>query len=267
MNRQHRILVMSHAHPDFSLGGGEMAAYSLFKGYQDNPNVDAAWFLARADRGRGPTGALSLRRANEYLWEQGVADWHLMKAAHQDSLTTWFADLIRALKPTIVHTHHYAHLGLEYLRVIKQVDPTIRIYMTLHEFMAICRNNGQMVKTTGNRLCSSESLDECRQCFPAQTVEDFWLRKHYFQSTFKLVDGFVSPSEFLRQRYIQWGLKPEQIVVIENGHSDEPTLPPRSLREGKRATVSPFLARSTPTKASTCCSKLFMQCPSLSATR
>ena len=66
--------------------------------------------------------------------------------AIQNSLTTWFVDLIRALKPTVVHTHHYAHFGLEYLRVIKQTDPSIRIVMTLHEYMAICRNNGQMVK-------------------------------------------------------------------------------------------------------------------------
>ena len=47
-----RILVMSHAHPDFSLGGGEIAAYNLFKAYKDSPDVQDAWFLGRADRGR-----------------------------------------------------------------------------------------------------------------------------------------------------------------------------------------------------------------------
>src|SRR3546814_612407 len=136
-----------------------------------------------------------------------------MKAAHQESLTTWFADLIRALKPTIVHTHHYAHLGLEHLRIIKQVDPSIRIFMTLHEYMAICLNNGKMVKTGAFKLCSRESFDDCRQCFPQKTSEDFWLRKHYFQSHFKLVDRFFAPSEFLRQRYIQWGLAPHLIKI------------------------------------------------------
>lgn len=248
MSKKERILVMAHGHPDFSLGGGEMAAYNLYQGYRENPDVEDAWFLARADRGRGVTGAISLRRPNEYLWEQGVHDWHRMKAAHQHSLTTWFADLIRALKPTIVHTHHYAHMGLEYLRVIKQVDPNIRIFMTLHEYMAICRNNGQMVKTGGFKLCSSESYDECRQCFPQHTAEDFWLRKHYFQSHFKLVDGFISPSEFLRQRYIQWGLKPEQIIVIENGHSDEPPLPPRPIREGETRNRFAFFGQINPFK-------------------
>lgn len=229
-NEQQRILVMSHAHPDFSLGGGEIAAYNLFKAYRSDPNVEEAWFLGRADRNRGHTGAISLRRPNEYLWEQAVHDWHNMTAAHQESLTTWFADLIRALKPTIVHTHHYAHLGLEYLRVIKQVDPSIKIYMTLHEFMAICSNNGQMIKTGSFKLCNRESLDDCQRCFPQKTIEDFWLRKHRFQKYFALVDGFVSPSEFLRERYIQWGIAPDKIVVIENGQAPEEPLPPRAMQ-------------------------------------
>lgn len=248
MNTSQRILVMAHAHPDFSLGGGELAAYQLFKAYREQPEVEEAWFLGRADRGRGASGAITLRRPNEYLWEQAVHDWHLMKAAHQDSLTTWFADLIRGLKPTVVHTHHYAHLGLEYLRVIKQVDPSIRIVMTLHEYMAICSNNGQMVKTGSSKLCSRESFDECSKCFPSKTPEDFWLRKQYFQRHFEFVDQFIAPSEFLRQRYIDWGLNPEQIVVIENGQSDEAPLPPRPLKEGETRNRFAFFGQINPFK-------------------
>ena len=39
MNGRERILVMAHAHPDFSLGGGEIAAYNLFKAYRQHPDV------------------------------------------------------------------------------------------------------------------------------------------------------------------------------------------------------------------------------------
>lgn len=185
-----RILVISHGHPDFSLGGAEIAAYNLYKAYKERDDVDESWFLARADRGRGPSGQIRKRRENEYLWEQSVHDWHNMKAVNQDSLTTWFEDLIRALKPTLVNMHHYAHMGLEFIQVIKRVDPSIKIFFTLHEYMAICKHNGQMVKTgEGHKLCSSESFDECRQCFPENTAEDFWLRKHYFKRHFDLIDG------------------------------------------------------------------------------
>lgn len=245
---KHRILTMAHAHPDFSLGGGEIAAYNLYKAYKANPDVEASWFLGRADRGRGATGQISLRRPDEYLWEQGVANWHTMTAAHQESVTTWFADLLRALKPTVVHTHHYAHLGLEYLRVVKEVDPSIKLVMTLHEYMAICQNSGQMIKAGSFKLCSRSSPDECRSCFPSHTVEDFWLRKHRFMGFFDLVDQFVSPSEFLKQRYVDWGLPAEKIAVIENGQSDEPSLPPRPLAAGDTRNRFGFFGQINPFK-------------------
>lgn len=225
-----RILVMAHAHPDFSLGGGEIAAYNMFKAYRHEDQVEDAWFLGRVDRGRGATGIIGKRRDHEYIWEQSVADW-TMKSVNRDAVYTWFADLVRALRPTIVHAHHYVHLGFDFLRVIKQIDPTIRIYLTLHEYIAICANNGQMIKTDG-RLCTRESIDECRLCFPHRSNEDFWLRKHFFKSHFDLVDGFVSPSEFLRGRYVEWGIPEKKIVVIENGQADEGTIPPRPLPEG-----------------------------------
>lgn len=244
---KHRILVMAHGHPDFSLGGGEIAAYNLYKAYRQHPGVEDAWFLARADRGQGAIGKISLRRPNEYLWEQ-ASEWHTMKASHQESLTTWLADLIRALKPTAVHVHHYLNFGLEFLRVIKQIDPSIRILMTLHEFLAICYHNGQMIKTGNFRLCSREAPDDCHRCFPHVSPEDFWLRKHYFMSHFKFVDQFVAPSEFLRQRYIDWGLAPERIVVIENGQSDEPPLPPRPLAEGETRNRFGFFGQISPYK-------------------
>lgn len=247
MQHKERILVMAHAHPDFSLGGGEIAAYNLFKGYQRMEAVEEAWFLGRADRGRGVTGAIGMRRANEYVWEQGIGDWHLMKAQHRESLTTWFADLVRALRPTIVHAHHYMHLGLEFLQVIKQVDPTIRIYMTLHEYMAICRNNGQMIKTDG-RLCSRATPDECRQCFPQYRAEDFWLREHYFKRYFDLVNRFISPSEFLRERYVAWGIDPGRITVIENGQHALAHLPPRPLGADETRNRLGFFGQITPYK-------------------
>ena len=215
-----RILVTAHAHPDFSLGGGEIAAYNLFKAYRENKNIEEAWFLGRADRGNGANGTISLRRENEYLWEQGIQDWFKFKASHQESLT-------------VVHSHHFMHLGLEHFRIIKQVDPTIKLLMTLHEYQAICAHSGQMVKTGAFRLCSRESFDECRNCFPERTAQDFWLRKHFIKSHFDLVDHFISPSEFLRQRYIDWGVSPDRITVIENGQATEEPLPPRALAEGE----------------------------------
>lgn len=244
----HRILVISHSHPDFHLGGGELAAYNLFKAYGADPSVEQSWFLARHDRGKGATGAISLRRTNEYLWEQTIGDWFRLKVAHAQSLHRNFADLIRKLRPTVVHAHHYVHLGLEYLQIIKQIDPSIRIVTTLHEYLAICFNQGQMIKPGTNRLCFRETPDECNRCFPDHSIEDFWLRKHRIQSLFGLVDQFVSPSDFLRQRYVDWGIAPERIVTIENGQASHDMLPPRPLAEGETRNRFAFFGQINPYK-------------------
>lgn len=243
-----RILVLAHGHPDFSKGGGEIAAYNIFKAYLDQPDVEDAWFLARADLNRGATGRLNKRRDREYLWEQATLDVYNLRAANRFETLGYFAELLRALRPTIIHAHHYLHLGLDFLRVVKQVDPTIRIVLTLHEYMAICMQNGQMVKRDSLKLCYSSDYQDCSNCFPERTPEDFWLRKHRFMNFFNLVDQFVAPSDFLRQRYIDWGLAPDRIVVIENGQSACEPLPSRALQGGETRNRFGFFGQVTPFK-------------------
>ncbi|WP_167400639.1 glycosyltransferase [Salinicola salarius] len=228
-NHSPRVLVMAHGHPDFSLGGGELAAYNIFKALRDDESIEQAWFIARHDSGNGPTGALTLRRKNEYLWQQSLGDSFLLKAANSYAVWNDFRQLIRVLKPTVVNLHHYFHLGIELLRIIKEEDPSIRVVLTLHEYMAICHQQGQMVKRGSNKLCFRSSLEDCHRCFPEFSKEQFWLRRSFIGHHFDYVDHFVSPSNFLKQRYVEWGVPEEKISVIENGQSPESKLAPRTL--------------------------------------
>lgn len=227
----HRILTIAHGHPDFSKGGGEIAAYNLHRAYLGRTDVEDAFFLGRADRGRGPSGRIVRRRENEFLWEQATHDIFQMKAANQFELHGYFKEFIKSIRPTVVHMHHYVHMGLEIIRMIKQADPSIRIVLTLHEYFAICANEGQMIKRHTNALCYASGYDDCSRCLGDKTPEDIWMRKHRFMNYFNLVDAFVAPSEFLRQRYIDWGLDPDMITVIENGQQTLDPLPPRPLPE------------------------------------
>ena len=233
MFKGHRILVTAHGHPDFSIGGGEVAAYNLYNTYKTDLSVSSAWFLARSNGTASPSGSIIEHRDDEFLWDQSISDWHQLKATNRNSVTTSFVRFMQAIQPTIVHAHHYAHLGLEYLRIIKRLDPKIFIMMTLHEFMAICKHNGQMIKKNSMTLCEAEDYVDCHQCFPQQSAEDFWLRKHFILNHFNIVDQFIAPSNFLRDRYIGWGIAPNRITVIENGQADEAMIPPRILNPGE----------------------------------
>lgn len=101
-------------------------------------------------------------------------------------------------------------------------------------------NNGQMIKTNG-KLCYQYSPRECTLCFNHQTIESFFLRERYIKSFFALIDAFISPSHFLRDRYIAWGLSANKIHVIENGLPVEEKVPIRQLTEnGQRGRFAYF---------------------------
>jgi glycosyltransferase involved in cell wall biosynthesis len=246
--RPERVLVIAHGHPDFALGGGELAAWREFETLRAHPGVEAAWLLARAELGRGASGEITLRRDGEYLWEQGIRDWHLLRGANGAATATRFVEFVQSLAPTVVHVHHVVHLGLEMLRELRRALPAARIVMTLHEFIAICQNDGQMIRRGTQALCESASAHDCHRCFPAHSPEDFWLRRRFMLGHFDAVDAFVAPSRFLRERYVAWGLPPERIQVIENGQPDEPPAPPRPLRPGETRRRFGFFGQVNPYK-------------------
>ncbi|WP_029041485.1 glycosyltransferase [Cucumibacter marinus] len=236
MSQQLRIAVVAHGHPDFDVGGAEIAAYNLFTGYREQADVAEAVFLAGMRRpGQSATGLISARREHEFLWNREMHDWHLFRGLGRDEAGHRFRAWLELVNPDIVHAHHYAHLGIEMFELIRRTCPQTRIFLTLHEFQAICKNNGQMVKPGSGRLCSHESIEDCHRCYPDVSREDFWLRKNFIQRNFDWVDGFVAPSEFLRQRYIDWGIAPERITTIENGQIPVAPAPHREPgRDGLR---------------------------------
>lgn len=212
-----KVLVIAHGHPDFSVGGAELAAYNLYKALDGHPSVKEITFLARTDHPSISPGAIGLKRRNEYLWRQDIGDWFRLRSSYPNSIYTTFREFLVGKQPDVVYVHHFANIGVEILRELRRSLPKAFIALTLHEYMAICQRNGQMVKNNTKRLCYRESIEDCNLCFPEHSVQDFWLRKHFLQKHFEAADMFISPSEFLRQRYIDWGIPSQYITVIENG--------------------------------------------------
>ena len=212
-----KAMVVAHAHPDFSVGGAEIAAYNLFRSLKARPGYGELIFLARSELASQAHGSIMLRRPGEYLWRQDIGDWFRLRTQNPMSIVGVFREFLRTERPEVVFLHHYVSIGVEVLREIKLTLPDCLLIVTLHEYIAICNRNGQMVKNKTKKLCYRETIEDCSNCFPERAPQDFWLRKHYIQKHFEYADAFVSPSAFLRQRYIDWGIPAEHITVIENG--------------------------------------------------
>ncbi|MBV8359923.1 MAG: glycosyltransferase family 4 protein [Deltaproteobacteria bacterium] len=212
-----RILIISHGHPDFNVGGGEIHAYAHWEELRRR-GIEAM-LLCRNSSSPGHGGTpFSARSADgrEVLFNLPPVNLFRHSQPHRYAVYKEFRDLLERFRPTIVHFQHFAHLGLELIREVRKYASEVPIVLTLHEFLAICHAQGQMLKTTG-LLCQKAAPLDCHMCFPDISPQDFFLRELFVKSFLALVDIFVCPSQFLCDRYIAWGLPPEKMVVLEYG--------------------------------------------------
>ncbi|TVQ85324.1 MAG: glycosyltransferase [Chromatiaceae bacterium] len=242
-----RVLIIAHAHPDFSHGGAEIAAYQLFEHLRKSAECDA-WFLACHQHPgfARPGAAFAIRSKDqrEILYDQST-DYFDFSASNLRFLAFDLPALLREIRPDVVHFHHYVNVGVETFRVVRNELPTARILLTLHEFLAICNRQGQMLKTNG-RLCERAHPQDCHLCMPERPPPDYFLRERYIKSLFSEVDHFISPSEFLKARYAAWGLAAERIFVIENGQPADVIAPRRD--SGSAIQVFGHFGQITPYK-------------------
>jgi glycosyltransferase involved in cell wall biosynthesis len=211
-----KILIIAHGHPDVHKGGAELAAYQLFQEYEaQGLNV---MFLARSEEPPHGGAAFSIRnKPNELLFHTRQDDDFMFSNIRTRYIWSELRDLLARFKPDVVHFHHFFLMGIETLLEVRKTLPDAKIVFTLHEYLAICHRNGLMVKNKTNALCSKASPRDCHGCFPEKSPADFFMREMYIKRAFSVVDTFISPSHFLKQRYKAWGLEESSIHVIENG--------------------------------------------------
>ncbi len=212
-----RVLITSHSHPRVQNGGSEVASHALFERLGACGDVEA-WYL-------GCTRGTAFQRSGQsitqpfgerdYLYT--VGEFEDFKFANRDTgFARDFRRLLRTLRPDIVHFHHYVNSGVEAFACVREQLPEAKVVLTLHELLAICHQQGQMVTRPDGALCRRSGPIECGRCFPEIQPSDFFLRSVYIKHFMGRVDRFVSPSRFLARRYVEWGLPEQGVAVIEN---------------------------------------------------
>lgn len=216
-----KLLIIAHNHPGFFPGGGEIFAYRMFEELKNHKQYEPIFLAATGSHNREPhpgTAFLSYEgRKDEYLFWGDSFDYFQQSLREPTFLFRDFAKFLEQHKPEVIHFHHTLRFGVEALQIARQVLPDARIIYTLHDFIPLCHRDGQMVRTRTNELCDRATPARCHECFPEITPALFKTRELFIKTHFKLVDMFVSPSTFLAERFIQWGIPAEKILVIENG--------------------------------------------------
>jgi glycosyltransferase involved in cell wall biosynthesis len=219
-----RVLLISLFHPELVRGGAQQVCYELFRGLQDREDV-LPTLLATVDESFPAlfkTGARITgfdRRPDEFLFLSRNYDYTWHKISNPLVIET-YVDFLRLIQPDVVHFHHFLTLGIDLLSITRRVLPDVRLVFTFHEFMSICAANGHMVRRTDGSLCTEATAVRCHQCFPDHPPEFFFLREMWFKRHFDVVDVFTTPSRFMIEHYVKWGIDPGRIRCIPNGQAD-----------------------------------------------
>jgi glycosyltransferase involved in cell wall biosynthesis len=216
-----KIVYVGYLHPSVAPGGAQQVAYEMFQASLKEGH-DAHFIAAleaNHDQTYGKPGAPIVPVQGEerqyFYFPQhydylhlSVGDWRSIK---------FFRELIERLEPDVIHFHHYHRVGVESIRAARLAAPDAVICFTFHEMMAICMAGGQMVKMGSRDLCRAASPVACNKCFPDLRPEFVTLRRARLIEALNECDVFIFPSEFIAERYVDWGLPQNKCVVIPNG--------------------------------------------------
>jgi glycosyltransferase involved in cell wall biosynthesis len=221
------IAVVAHTHPSVTKGGAEIAAYTLYQGLLAE-GVDAIFIAACPMQDRNK---LLLGSDREFVVVTDPLRYDHFYQLASGEVWRQFKAILTEQNVRLVSFHHYLNFGVNTLRALA-TETAIPFAVTLHEFLSICAHHGQMVTRPGRRLCQQATDVACATCYPEHTRQQFRLRRELIRDALLPAAAFVSPSHFLADRMIAWGLPREKFVVIENGLRVLPAREDRIRTEG-----------------------------------
>ena len=220
------IAIVAHTHPSVSKGGAEIAAFALYEGLLASGTE--AIFIALCHEQDRESLRLGSDREFAIMTDPMRYD-HFYQLASPD---VWrqLSAILRGRDVRLVNFHHFLGLGVNTLHRLVS-DTGIPFVVTFHEFLAICNHHGQMVTRPARRLCDMASPEACSACYPEHSRAQFARRATLICEALMPAAAFVSPSRFLADRMIAWGLPADRFAVIENGlRRVEAPVPPRRTR-------------------------------------
>ena len=256
-----KILVIVHQFLPKHAAGSEYYTYYLAKELQSRGH-DVHLYFTEVDQARehadlqtGEYDGLPYHEAtNNHLFPS------FQHTYRDPAMERNLRKVLDEVRPDIVHVQHLHLHSITYLDILK--DRGLPIVFTLHEYITMCHRNGQLLRE-GGVVCEGPEVTECAKCArhwpPPESsrstgsngeengdpyVGAVTERLRTVKEGLSKVDLFISPSKFLRQKYIDYGFaRPDQIIFSDNGiatskYRTVPRAPSKNLRIGYFGTIS-----------------------------
>lgn len=227
-----RILLPIHQYLPHSRAGTEIYTHSLAR--ELGKRHDLLVYCHEPAMDGGESGAIeeghegvAVRRVAAYPPDGSRGPWAEFRRDYANPLIE--ADLRHTLerfRPDIVHAQHLK--GLSAGIVTECARRGIPVVMTLHDYWPLCAN-AQCVRPDGTLCARTHARLECARCAaervglpalrwaaPALAVA-FLHRDVVIRRALRHVHRFVSPSRFLKERFVAAGWSAGRFTVLENG--------------------------------------------------
>lgn len=202
------------------------AARGLFHGFSRHYATDKpVLLLSRKD------GGANIRQTseNEFFWNPGgkTGFWPECPTdlEYERGLRT-FLDLVQ---PDIVHVHPHPGFNYALLEYLRQFNRETPIYLTFQDYHPVCPASSRMLAPDG-RPCENFGISACARCAACKGASEgqIWQRKRRFQHFLSLADAIITPSNYMQNIFLRWGVEANRIHTLENCvKTNLSCLPPR----------------------------------------
>ncbi len=230
-----RILKVIHGYPMLYNAGSEVYSQTLCHGLVDQEHDVRV--LSREEDAFRPDGAM--RMTHDELRPEIRIDL-VNNPRHRDryqlgSIDRRFAETLDDFRPQIVHVGHLNHLSTSLITEAKKRN--IPVVYTIHDYWLMCpRGQFMQMHSADHDLwaaCDGQENSKCAEkCYaryfsgaPGEIAEDMaywesWVarRMAHVRAMVDLVDVFISPSRYLKERYeTDFGLPASKSIYLDYG--------------------------------------------------
>ena len=233
-----KVLQIIHQFLDTNVAGSELYTYYLSRELSKSHDVSILYysndnqkdfFLKKGKYENISTYIINIPTTSLYYWS--LLNYKNKKV---DKI---FKNILETYKPDIIHLQHLLYSSMNFPIIAKSKHiPTIH---TLHDFYLICH----CIKLIDHKLdrCEDINIRKCFMCIlrPYSSINFLrklvfealycgrlfyhiaWARKKAVRKVFQEVDLFISPSNFLKDIFLQNGLTSDKIIYSDNGMNYE----------------------------------------------
>lgn len=162
---------------------------------------------------------------------------NVWKTVHNVDAKNRFEKMVQKFQPDVVHFHNIYHqLSFSLLEITKKYH--IRSVMTLHDYKLLSPNyslyhHGSIDISILGKKYYRCLLNNCMESLPESFVGTIEAYYREFKKYHDMIDVYISPSEFLKNLFVDAGWKEEKIQVVRN---------PVLVRPSRFSSSAPFVS-------------------------